>query len=319
MYPRKNNTLYGFEAEKKTFLEAMHCNRLHHAWLITGMPSIGKATFAYHMAKFVLSNSAPSVNYELCFDPHSATVKRIEALSHPDLQVIDAELLDDEFRKTPNIGVDEIRALNRLARLTTTESRYRVVLIDGIEYMNQNAANCLLKLLEEPSANTLFFLICNSLARVLPTIRSRCITMKIANFSLETFSKVMRLLNNTLDPNQLQELYTLSLGNIKFAQQLQTSGSELFSAIKDLATSWKLENLLSFIENTTLSTETWKVIVALVTKTLYQQLKEKALIDISQIEKDLAKLDALNVFINQGEIYNLDKQHMLMQFRRICL
>jgi DNA polymerase-3 subunit delta' len=73
-----------------------------------------------------------------------------------------------------NITVDQVRSLGDLFDLTPALSPWRVVVIDSIDDLEKSAANALLKMLEEPPANTIFFLVSHAPGRLLPTIRSRC-------------------------------------------------------------------------------------------------------------------------------------------------
>jgi DNA polymerase-3 subunit delta' len=98
----------------------------------------------------------------------------VEAGSHPDLRWLERLVNDKTNNLARNITVDQVRSLSDLFDLTPALSPWRVVVIDSIDDLEKSAANALLKMLEEPPANTIFFLVSHSPGRLLPTIRSRC-------------------------------------------------------------------------------------------------------------------------------------------------
>ena len=171
---------------------------MHHGWLISGPKGIGKATMAYRFARFLLTHGNPSQaddggpalfgNDEitaaspesLAVDPHSPVFHRIAANGHADLQVIERGLSDDGKRMQTIIPVDKIRAVGHTMSLTAGEGGWRVIIVDGAEDMNLNAANALLKVLEEPPPRAILFLITHAPGRLLPTIRSRCRQLKLS-------------------------------------------------------------------------------------------------------------------------------------------
>jgi DNA polymerase-3 subunit delta' len=110
-------------------------------------------------------------------DDDHPIVKLVEAGSHPDMRWL--ERIENPKAKTPgtlykNIIVEQIRGLGEFLSLSAALSPWRVVVIDTVDELETSGANALLKMLEEPPANTLFFLVSNAPGRLLPTIRSRC-------------------------------------------------------------------------------------------------------------------------------------------------
>lgn len=162
--PRENLTLFGHQSAQELFLTSLHSARFPHAWIISGPFGIGKATFAFHMARYILSNRQDG---QTCFSDTDSLHRRIVANSHGDLWSLEGE-------DGKEIGVDSIRDLNNFLNQTSAEGGWRVVLIDGADRLNRNAANALLKRLEEPPVKTVFLLTTPLPGRLLPTIRSRC-------------------------------------------------------------------------------------------------------------------------------------------------
>jgi DNA polymerase-3 subunit delta' len=158
------------------FSDAWKRGALHHAWLLAGPKGVGKATFARVAATRVLPDAAgPQVNAPGLETPEDHRIaKLVEAGSHPDLRWLERLVNDKTNNLARNITVDQVRSLADLFDLTPALSPWRVVVIDSIDDLEKSAANALLKMLEEPPANTIFFLVSHSPGRLLPTVRSRC-------------------------------------------------------------------------------------------------------------------------------------------------
>ena len=158
------------------FSDAWKRGALHHAWLLAGPKGVGKATFAREAATRVLADAAgPPVDAPGLETPEDHRIaKLVEAGSHPDLRWLERLVNDKTNNLARNITVDQVRSLGDLFDLTPALSPWRVVVIDSIDDLEKSAANALLKMLEEPPANTIFFLVSHSPGRLLPTIRSRC-------------------------------------------------------------------------------------------------------------------------------------------------
>lgn len=179
LLPREQAAVIGHVAAEKAFLEAYLLGRLHHAWLITGPRGVGKATFAFRAAKFLMSQSSqPMAAAKICTDLSSdaatATVAKISHGSHGQLLHLTRDWDSDRKRFKQDLTVDTIRKTNRFFGSTASEGGWRIAIIDAADDMNASASNALLKILEEPPKNSLFFVICHRPGRLLPTIRSRC-------------------------------------------------------------------------------------------------------------------------------------------------
>lgn len=145
---------------------ALQQGRLSHALLLSGPNGIGKQTFAARLSHLVLCEAEGAVICGQC-----KSCKLIASDSHPDSALISFE------EKSKQIKVDQIRELNQFISKTAQQGRYKVAVIHPADQMNINAANALLKTLEEPSANSLLILVDDQLGSILPTIRSRCQTI----------------------------------------------------------------------------------------------------------------------------------------------
>jgi DNA polymerase III subunit delta' len=184
-HPRATTALSGHTAAQETFASQFASGRMHHAWLLAGREGIGKATLAYKIARYALAapeerghggpNSDP-----LAVAPGSIAAGQVRALSHPGLMVIrrpwDARLK----RFTTSIPIDEVRRIKSFLAHASTSEAWRIVIVDRADELNINAANALLKSLEEPPARTLFLLITAQPGELLPTIRSRCRRLELS-------------------------------------------------------------------------------------------------------------------------------------------
>ncbi len=178
-HPRETYDLTGHEAEEAEIASAWEAGRMHHAWLITGSRGVGKATLAYRAARRALGARRDASRGALGADPEDAICRRIEAQSHSDLMVIRRPWNDATKKVRAEITVDEARRVEHLFEQSAGEGGWRVVIVDSVDEMNPNAANALLKTLEEPPKRALLLLISHAPGRLLPTIRSRCRTLRL--------------------------------------------------------------------------------------------------------------------------------------------
>ena len=171
-HPRDVYGLEGQSAAEAAFLDALERGRLHHAWLLTGPEGVGKATLAYRMARRLLgARPEPSLGL-LGAAPSDVVSRQVAARSHPDLMVL--ERLTDDGKARKSIPVDEARKLPEFFANSPAVSPYRVAIIDAADDLNVNAANAVLKTLEEPPPKGVILLISHAPGKLLPTIRSRC-------------------------------------------------------------------------------------------------------------------------------------------------
>lgn len=169
-------TLYGQAGQIVAFEEARASGRMHHAWLLTGPQGVGKGNFARAAALRLLADEAgPPVRLPRLETPADHRIAKLwEAGSHPDVMLLERLYRDKTKDHARSITVDQVRGLSRLFATSPSFSPWRVVIVDAADDMERNGANALLKLLEEPPANSLFFLVSHAPAQLLSTIRSRC-------------------------------------------------------------------------------------------------------------------------------------------------
>ena len=186
-------TIIGHDAQIAAFLSELSGARLHHAWLFHGPGGIGKASVAYALAKRALCVAAgPPIAHDGLHVPDNHPIaKLVDASSHPDLVLLERLSKDpkavrdldrrdwpENLERARSISVDQVRGLSSIFALKPSFSARRIVIVDAIDDMERAGANALLKSLEEPPSGTVFLLISHAPGRLLPTIRSRCRTLK---------------------------------------------------------------------------------------------------------------------------------------------
>jgi len=162
-----NKKVLGHEAINQRFAHLMQENKLPHAWLLHGLRGVGKAMLAQQLAATYLC-----AHRTACGTCHSCCM--LEADSHPDF--VQLGILWDEKKKKflRDINIAQIRDVLSFLSLSGMESQRRVVILDDADAMNNQAANALLKGLEEPTDGALLLIVCHDLTHLPATIRSRC-------------------------------------------------------------------------------------------------------------------------------------------------
>lgn len=174
------------------FASAWKSGRLHHGWLLAGPRGVGKASFARMAATRVLADAAgtPIVLPDLETPVDHPIARLLAAGSHPDFRWLE-RLEKPTGGLARNISVDQIRSLGDLLSMTPSMSPWRAIVIDSADDLEASAANALLKMLEEPPAKTVFFLVSHAPGRLLPTIRSRCRRLDFGKLSDDAMTSLL--------------------------------------------------------------------------------------------------------------------------------
>ena len=176
-HPRETIFLMGQDEAEQEFLSAWQQGRMHHAWLITGPRGTGKATLAYRIARFLIGQPEAATSLDL--SPEARVFRAIAHQAEPRLLVCRRPWDDKEKRLKTVITIEEVRRLKSFFALSATDAGWRVAIVDATDEMNQDAANALLKILEEPPARSALLLVCHKPGTLLATIRSRCREIKL--------------------------------------------------------------------------------------------------------------------------------------------
>jgi len=232
-HPRENPVCLGHEAAERTVLDAWESGRMPHAWLISGPEGIGKATFAYRMIRFALSGGGvddgglfgdePATSMAIPQD--NPLFHRIASQGHADLKVLVRGMADANGKPTPTvINAYATRKAVEFAYKTSAEGGYKVILVDAVDDMNPSAANALLKALEEPPGKALFILVSHRPGGLLPTIRSRCRSLRLSPLSTGLVEKLLGDFLPDADIETTGCLARLSDGSIGRALSLEAAG-----------------------------------------------------------------------------------------------
>jgi len=207
--------IVGQDKAVDAFASAWRSGRLHHAWLLAGPKGVGKATFARAAATRVLAEAAgPPVDAPGLETPADHPMARLlSAGSHPDFRGLE-RLERPTGGLARNISVDQVRSLGDLLAMTPSMSPWRAIVIDAADDLEASAANALLKMLEEPPANTLFFLVSHAPGRLLPTIRSRCRRLDFAKLSGDAMTSLLNHSLPEINSAEIERLVEFAAGSI---------------------------------------------------------------------------------------------------------
>jgi len=234
--PRANPHLVGHGATEQELERLFRVGRLPHAILLAGPRGVGKATLAFRFARFLLaqsgrpSQSSPDVfdasqgGTGLAIDTHSGVFRRVAAGGHADLLTVERAWDPRRRRLRGEIVVEDTREIAAFFRLTAAEEGWRIVIVDGADEMNRNAANAVLKILEEPPARALLLLVSHNPGRLLPTIRSRCRRLVLSPLPTPLTTQLLRRYRPALDEAAARVLATLSGGSVGRALELADAG-----------------------------------------------------------------------------------------------
>ncbi len=258
-------TLIGHAAAEQSFLRALERGRMPHAWLVTGPHGVGKATLAYRMARRLLSEMPPQAEPEAAddgfalFDGEPASAprrpalplssldmptdhpifRRVVAQSHPDLRILQRRVNEKTGKMRSEIIIDDVREVLDFLHLKPSESHWRVVIIDAADDLNRNAANAILKMLEEPAARTVLILVSHQPGSLLPTIRSRCRRLILAPLTDEVLLAALAQRCPGHDPADLQAALGLAAGSLgQGINLLEQNGLTLFRGVMTVLGTW---------------------------------------------------------------------------------
>lgn len=184
--------MQGHASAQERFMAALASGRLHHGWIVEGPSGIGKSLFVRRLAAHILGAASPDAGLG---DP---VMQKVAARSHPDLKWVTLEL-NEKGQLRKDISVDQVRGLNHFFSLRPGLSGWRVGVIDAIDQSNRSGMNALLKTLEEPPDRSILFLINHGSIQILPTLKSRCQTLRLSRLDDDQTSAILAA-HEALDP-----------------------------------------------------------------------------------------------------------------------
>lgn len=233
---RSNPDLIGQLEAEQVLLDAFHGGRMAHAWLVSGPEGIGKSTLAHRFARYVLAQGPTggdaglfgdelpqSIPETLYIGPETPVFQRVAAGSHGDLLTV-KRTPNDRGKLRTEIVVDDVRTVGSFLSKTASEGGWRMVIVDSADEMNRNAANALLKVLEEPPDHALLLLVSHNPGQLLPTIRSRCRRLNLELLGTEDMESLLLKYQPDLSDSDRAQLIELSGGSIGHAVDLVAAG-----------------------------------------------------------------------------------------------
>lgn len=241
--PAENTVLYGHDAAQSFLAGAYRSGRMHHAILIEGAEGIGKATLAYRFAHHLLSHPEPCDAPDDLADPDpdsSLSRQIVSGASHNVMHL--ARPVDSKTGKVKSvITVDEVRKAGKFFGQTSGTGNWRIAIIDPADDLNPNAANALLKILEEPPKRSLFLVLSHTPGRLLPTIRSRCLRLRLKPLSAVDLERALAHLGAA--PGASADLVRLGEGSVARALMLLNYGGvEIAEAFVEIIERGSLAN-----------------------------------------------------------------------------
>jgi DNA polymerase III subunit delta' len=207
--------IVGQDRAVEQFASAWVSRKLHHAWLLAGPKGVGKASYAHAAARRVLADAAgPPFDLPGIETPADhPIVKLVEAGSHPDMRWLERLPKEKGEGLARDISIHQVRDLGEFMGMTAALSPWRIAVIDSMDELNREASNALLKMLEEPPPNTLFFLVSHAPGRLLPTIRSRCRRLDFQRLEDDAMTSILEAQAPSLGGAERQRIIAMSFGS----------------------------------------------------------------------------------------------------------
>lgn len=321
--PAENTKLFG-HGESEDFLSlAFKTGRIHHAILLEGEQGVGKATLAFRFANHVLNNpeTDQAPDHISDPDPQSPVFRQIAGGASHNLMHIKCEVDAKTGKTKSSISVDDIRRTGKFFAQTSGSNNWRIAIIDTADDLNRSAANAILKILEEPPKRALFLVLSNSPARLLPTIRSRCLSLRLKSLNDQDLISALNHLDvlNGLDDKSIGQLLKLSEGSVSRALTiLNYGGAELIGHFNEIIAQNSLverkilHRLAESLAKKDQETSYHFFVDHIITHTM-EQAKSMAIAGQIGKASELAELsDKLGQHKAEADTYNLDRKQTLL-------
>lgn len=247
-HPMLANEIIGHSSQKLSFLSSFASNRLPQCWLLAGDMGIGKASFAWLIAKFLLTTKYQPVDLKIdlnetninsILEPQNgSTLNRIISGSEQRVYIVRRGYNEKRKAFFKNISIEDVRKLQSYCSLSIADGGKRIIIIDTADDLNKSSSNALLKLLEEPPKNTIFLLISHQPNLLLPTIKSRCQKLSFSNLDQTDLGAVLTAIGCKIEPSDEVLLSILSKGSAGAACRLINSNCiNLYRDILNIASS----------------------------------------------------------------------------------
>ncbi len=224
--PAENNRLFGHGEAEAFLARSYKSGKGHHAILIEVPQGIGKATLAFRFANHVLTHPDPQEAPDSLGDPDpaSSVSRQIASGASHNLLHMTRPVDEKTGRVKGAITIDEVRRAGRFFSQTSGTGNWRVVIVDPADDLNRNAANAILKILEEPPKRSLFLVLTHAPGKLLPTIRSRCLPLKLSPLAPDALRRAMEHLGLSVSGEKSEALMQAANGSVAEALKLLNHG-----------------------------------------------------------------------------------------------
>ena len=301
--PMKQENLYGYSDLFKYIKLLFDEDKLPNKIIFSGKKGIGKSTFAYHLTNYIFSiDEDKTYDFEINkINDLNKSFKLLKNYTHPNFFLISLN------KDKKSIEISQIREMISFCNKSSFDNKNKIILIDNVEYLNQNSVNALLKIIEEPNEKIYFFLTHDSAKKIIATLNSRCIkfNLHISN------SKRQKILNNLIKNNFYENLNS-DLKNYYFSHGDYIN---LYNYIteKSLDENISIENLLKFIidekeyKNNTYIKENFSLFIELYYKKKFLNI-DSNIKYFNQFKYYIKKNYSVNKF-------NLDLETLIIEFK----
>lgn len=319
--PVQNSRLFGHEQAEAFLAQSYRSGKGHHAILIEGPEGIGKATLAFRFASHILNHPDPVNAPERLEDPDPASIvgRQLASGASHNLLHLSRPVDEKTGRVKGAITVDEVRRAGKFFAQTSGTGNWRIVIIDPADDLNRNAANAILKILEEPPRRSLFLVLTHAPGKLLPTIRSRCLPLRLKPLEPPALRQALGHLGFDLESENATRVLAAANGSVAEALKLINYGgleiAVTFEAIlagqgpairKDMH---KLADVLSAKDSETI----FDFFTSLLTGRLMREARDAAVAgDIMRAER-FARLSTTTAErLTVSDAYNLDRKQTIL-------
>ncbi|WP_085034098.1 DNA polymerase III subunit delta' [Ensifer aridi] len=319
--PAENSKLFGHKEAEAFLAQSYRSGKGHHAILIEGPEGIGKATLAFRFANHILRHPEPAEAPDSLGDPDPASIVTRQIASGASHNLLHLSRAVDEKTGRPKgaITVDEVRRAGKFFGQTSGSGNWRIVIIDPADDLNRNAANAILKILEEPPRRSLFLVLTHAPGKLLPTIRSRCLPLRLKPLEAGAMRQALAHLGFDVAGANAERILAAAGGSVSEALKLiNYGGSDIAEAFEDILkgqgpsvrkSMHKLADILSAKDSETI----FDFFSSLLTGRVMQSAREAAHAgDIDRAER-LAKLSGnFAERLAVSDAYNLDRKQTIL-------
>lgn len=297
--------IIGQETAIKILQNSLKERRRGISYLFYGPGGVGKSFTAKQFAKSLNCQQDALDSCEQC-----PPCLKADKLEHPDLHWLD--LKEDSER----IGIEQIRQMQSAVHLRPFEGRVKVFVINNAQALSEEAANCLLKVIEEPPADSLIILITTQLRAVLPTISSRCQKIKFSNLSRMQVEGILKQ-DHTLDPQQSSYLARYCDGKIAQARAL-SRGDFLTKRKGILDTFFQGEGLEGFFKDKAQAVQSLSILMSYFRDVLFVQagmpaeclINQDRLQEVISVSRMYTRSELLSLFVKLSKSFEYIDQNI---------